>query len=270
MDAIDKGYRGIIRSSADLGAFVMVCRAGSLTRAAQRLGISQPSLSKRMRNLETSVAAQLLVRTSTGVAPTVRGRQLLDATADAFDLLAAALERQKQTSAAASVLISVDFAFASYWLLPRLPRLREDIGQIDISILASQRPQDAEIDRAITIFMGRPEQVDEDARMLFAEQVVAVGSPALLSRLGAMDTVADLATCGALLHLTGAGPDTPWLEWKSWFEALGQQDMPVSPGIEFNTYEMVLRSAASGQGIALGWDRLADAYVSSGELVHIL
>lgn len=59
--------------------FASVVEAGSLSAAAAQLRLSQPSLSVAIRNLETDVGVQLLVRTPRGVRPTSAGRFLLDA-----------------------------------------------------------------------------------------------------------------------------------------------------------------------------------------------
>jgi DNA-binding transcriptional LysR family regulator len=60
-----------------LRAFVTVARAGRFTRAARQLGTSQPSLSRRVQQLEREVAAKLVVRTPAGVVLTSAGERFL-------------------------------------------------------------------------------------------------------------------------------------------------------------------------------------------------
>jgi len=57
--------------------FAAVAEAGSVSRAARRLNIAQSALSRRMRNLELSAGAEILVRTPEGVDLTSAGRRLL-------------------------------------------------------------------------------------------------------------------------------------------------------------------------------------------------
>lgn len=59
--------------------FAAVVEAGSLSAAAVQLRLSQPTLSVAVRQLETAVGVELLVRTPRGVRPTSAGRFLLDA-----------------------------------------------------------------------------------------------------------------------------------------------------------------------------------------------
>src|SRR6267378_7675886 len=59
--------------------FVAVADAGSLTvAAARKLHMSQPSLSRQIRDLEDEVGAQLLTRSAQGIELTAAGRAFLD------------------------------------------------------------------------------------------------------------------------------------------------------------------------------------------------
>lgn len=58
--------------------FVGVCEAGSLLKASARLHIAQPALGQQMTELESSLGAQLFVRTNRGMVLTDAGRQFLD------------------------------------------------------------------------------------------------------------------------------------------------------------------------------------------------
>jgi DNA-binding transcriptional LysR family regulator len=62
----------------ELRGFCVAAELGSLGRAAIRLHVSQPSLSKRLASLEVKVGARLLERSSRGVALTPAGRRLYE------------------------------------------------------------------------------------------------------------------------------------------------------------------------------------------------
>ena len=57
---------------------VTVARCGSITGAAEQLAMSQPNLSKAIKELETSLGITIFQRTSTGVVPTGQGLEFLD------------------------------------------------------------------------------------------------------------------------------------------------------------------------------------------------
>src|SRR5438105_10349220 len=60
-----------------LSSFLAVVEEGSFTRAARRLGISQPSLSQQMRTLEAELGGPVLERLPRGIRLTGAGRALL-------------------------------------------------------------------------------------------------------------------------------------------------------------------------------------------------
>lgn len=60
----------------DLRAFLAILDCGSFHKAAETLNMSQPALSRRIKQLEASVGAPLLERTTRRVAPTAVGRDL--------------------------------------------------------------------------------------------------------------------------------------------------------------------------------------------------
>ncbi|WP_316675291.1 LysR family transcriptional regulator [uncultured Tolumonas sp.] len=61
----------------DLSAFMVVAQERSFTKAAARLGISQPALSQALKGLEARLGVRLLIRTTRSVSPTEAGQQLI-------------------------------------------------------------------------------------------------------------------------------------------------------------------------------------------------
>ena len=72
---------------SDLHLFITVVEMGSMGKAAERLAIAQPSVSKAIADLEHTIGVRLLDRTVTGVVPTPYGRALLRRGMGAFDEL---------------------------------------------------------------------------------------------------------------------------------------------------------------------------------------
>ena len=84
--------------------FVAVAEAGSITKAAQRLGIQQPPLGQQIRLLETELNVQLFERAPKRVMLSNAGRQFLD---DARQILASADEAVPRMIAAQSTSLDV-------------------------------------------------------------------------------------------------------------------------------------------------------------------
>ena len=71
----------------DLHAFLTVARCGSMAKAAQQLGVSQPAISKVIADLEHALDVRLFDRSRRGVEPTMFGDALLKRGLIAFDEL---------------------------------------------------------------------------------------------------------------------------------------------------------------------------------------
>lgn len=91
--------------SRSLRYFVAVAEELNFTRAAERLGISAPPLSRAVRQLEADLGVTLLERTTHHVALTRAGAVLLTEARIALDALQAAGRRAQRTAAAAPKLV---------------------------------------------------------------------------------------------------------------------------------------------------------------------
>ncbi len=83
-DALDRpaGYRLKLR---DLHILMAVVELGSMNKAAQRMAVSPPVVSKAIADIEHTFGVRLFDRTPQGVEPTIYGSALLDSGRAAFD-----------------------------------------------------------------------------------------------------------------------------------------------------------------------------------------
>lgn len=81
-----------------LRALLAAVETGSLRNAARRLGVSQPALTKAIRELELELGAPLLLRSNTGVSTTAQGRVLVERARTVERELAAAVDQIRQLS----------------------------------------------------------------------------------------------------------------------------------------------------------------------------
>lgn len=106
----------------------VVDQEGSVTRAAQRLGLSQPAVSNGLARLRRALGDPLFVRSSTGMEPTPRARRVLEALDSAMGLIRLGLREGVEFDPAVatdefSLLVS-DLGELTY-----LPRLMEHVEQ---------------------------------------------------------------------------------------------------------------------------------------------
>src|SRR5215467_4589854 len=100
---------------ADLRVFAAAARAGSLSRAARELHITQPAVSERIVRLERITGRPLLIRSSRGVVPTPAGERLLPYAERCIALAERAFDiaRAEDTSFSVHVTTYADYAPAA-------------------------------------------------------------------------------------------------------------------------------------------------------------
>lgn len=182
-----------------LAYFVAVADERSFTRAADALGISQPTLSKQIQALENSLGTRLLVRDRAGIALTSAGEALLP---HAQRILIEADNATRSVHEVASlqrgrVRMGATPSMVEGLLAPVLGRFRAEHPAIDLEVHeAGSRDLTAElssgrIDLALLIVPLASQIPDLETSIVYTERLV-LASPADSDMPEEMD-VADLA-----------------------------------------------------------------------------
>lgn len=252
---------------AGLHAFHIAANCESFTRAAQQLKLTQPALSQKIKRLEELVGARLFIRKYRGVSLTDAGQQLYEASRSAFEQIDLNFRQVLEGQARKRVRISTDFAFASHWLMSRLPQLRRDLEGLDLQLLTSQEPEKTDgVATDLSISLVERPQLSARCKTLFNERVVAVCSPDLAVRYGPFKNPRQLLTA-PLLSLSSP-PNAPWHSWRSWLAEVDVEETLESANqTRLNNYSLLLQGAVEGQGVALGWLGLVDSFLKSGQLI---
>jgi DNA-binding transcriptional LysR family regulator len=123
----------------DIKSFLAVVRSGRLTAAAARLGLDHSTLSRRLAALEHALKAPLFDRSPSGYAPTEQGRRLLPI-AEEMERLALGAGDAVGGSAASvegKVRIGAPEGFGSYFLAPRIARLKARHPRLTVQLVAA-------------------------------------------------------------------------------------------------------------------------------------
>lgn len=177
-------------------AFWTTVEEGSLSAAARKLGLTQPTLSRQVAALEQSLGVTLFERLGKSLALTESGLDLVEhvrAMRTAADTVVLAASGQAQ-SIEGRVTISATDGFAAYILPGVAERLRREIPQISLEILSSNTLSDLRRREAdIAIRHVRPEQPDLIARLVRESTAHLYASRSWVERHGMPETPGDLA-----------------------------------------------------------------------------
>lgn len=252
-----------------LMTFARVVETGSVTQAAQELGLSQPAVTKRMARLEEDLAARLLDRRSDRVTPTAAGELVYRHARRLGDGVQAMLEELRALDAPGRgelrlaavdtmVLFTLPPLLAEYRRLQPGVAVRVRIGSIQETVDLVLR---AEVD------VGMATVPVEDPRLyvrpLFWDPVVVVAAPEVAAALGPDVRPADLAGVGVVTYAAGS-------RFRAYVDALlAQEDIELPVTMEFDNHEAVRVMALLGYGAALVPETVVEADLADGRLRRV-
>ncbi|QQQ50632.1 LysR family transcriptional regulator [Pseudomonas syringae] len=248
-----------------LRAFEVAARLRSFTAAALELGTTQPAVSQQIKRLEEQLATRLFDRIYRGIELTDAGEVLFSHVQAGLQSIDSGLIAITEHHQHEVLQVATDFAFAAYWLMPRLHRFHKVNPDVDVSLVTSERTHSmlrADIDVAVLFGDGRFKQ--GESHWLFSEEVFPVCSPQLLAGRQTPlpnDALRDFP----LLHLRGESINN-WFDWAGVFRALDIPQAPAPGQLRFDNYTLLIQAAIGGQGIAIGWRHLVDDLLDQGLL----
>jgi DNA-binding transcriptional LysR family regulator len=159
-----------------LRIFLAVADAGSLSGAARRLKVSQPTLSRRIAEMEYGLGEALFVRRNQGISLTKAGRRLLPA-AQGMAQWATEANRSldaKNSPVSGRVRITAAPAFALEFLAPIAETLKRKHPQITLEVLASKERLNLSLGEADIALRKYPS--DDPDLITVDEVIVPIGA----------------------------------------------------------------------------------------------
>ncbi len=179
--------------------FVRVAEQRSFSRAAELLGVSQPSLSRQVQQLEIEAGTHLLVRNGRGVEPTEAGRRMLDHGKALLDMADRALAdvRDRGVETTGKVVIGLP-ARVAHAITPLLvARFREALPRAAITVaegLSAQLRESLLAERLELAVLYDPAPSPQLVfESLYREPLVLAASAATSARLPRSVSVSSLA-----------------------------------------------------------------------------
>ncbi|UVM63873.1 LysR family transcriptional regulator [Pseudomonas sp. B21-010] len=254
-----------------LAIFAAVAQERSFTRAAAKLGMSQPALSRAMRQLEERLGVRLLSRTTRSVAPTEAGEHLLRVVAPRFEEIdnEMAMLSEFRDKPAGKLRITAGEHSAITILQSVLARLLPDHPDLNIEIIVDYGFTDI-VAEGFDAGVRLGPQVAKDMIALRIGpdmRMAVVGSPAYFAR-HAKPVIPDDLTAHNCINLRMPTHGGLYV-WE--FEKNGQElKVRVEGQLVFNTIAMRLEAALQGLGLAFMPEDLVQDAVAQGRLIRVL
>ena len=226
--------------------FEAAARHLSFTRAADELSITQSAVSKQVAQLEDYLQHKLFRRVRRNLVLTPEGSlYLTEVRRILAQIEMSAHSIMTYRGQAEALRVACLPTFGARWLARQLPAFLDANPRIDLSVHDHVEAFDLERENIeVAIFHGHGHWPNLECHKLFEEEVVAVGAPDYLARQPAQHA-ADLAE-RRLLHLA-TRPDA----WHRWFADQHIASEHSYHGTRFETFQMLIRTAMSGGGLAL-------------------
>ncbi|MER5788990.1 LysR family transcriptional regulator [Streptomyces sp. NPDC001980] len=256
-----------------LRTFVTVHRAGSFTRAAALLGLSQPAVTSQIRTLERQLGRPLFLRQARGVTPTTIGDELAHKAAPHLDALVEIAERGLDDDSSVRTLhLAGPPEFTAERALPALAELAGDDGQ-GFALRASFGNAEETLEglsaghHDLAISTIRPRGALLTAAALCDEEHVLVAAPRWAEEIGAGTVRGKGAAALENLPVVEVHESLPFVSryWGSVFDT-----RPAASGtVVVPDLRAVLACAVAGAGLAVLPRYLCTAALERGEVVAL-
>ena len=256
-------------SPQHLATFSAIVSAGSISKAAMRLGCGKSVVSRQLAKLEADLGARLIQRTTRRLTLTEVGEAVL-LEAQQIDRSLANVEQisgQFQQEVRGRLRVACPRPLGQRHLVPLLTEFTQRYPLVDITLLVEDRLSDLvaeQIDVAVRI--SHLEDSTLVARQLALTTRVLVASPAYLARAGTPTRPADLAQHNCLLYVQGHTVRDEWT-----FRQGGTTVVVHANGnLKINDGMSLAASASAGAGITIIDRTLVETELANGTLVELL
>jgi LysR family glycine cleavage system transcriptional activator len=255
-----------------LHAFEAAARHHSFAAAAGELGVTPTAISHQIRQLEEACGVKLFQRRPRPLLLTSAGARLYPALRNGFDALATAMELLVEKGAQTPLRVTSPSAFASKWLVPRLPKWREENPAVALEIIGTDAVLDVRAGATdVAIRYARKPPLDLMAHEVLRDTFVPVCSPRLLDQHGPIERAADLLRF-PLIHYDwiNSDPDAP--TWRQWLAVARSIDPDLNPlekawDLSFSEELHAIDAVIGGQGVAICSDVVVSNELRNGQLV---
>ncbi|MEM7426393.1 MAG: LysR substrate-binding domain-containing protein [Pseudomonadota bacterium] len=254
-----------------LDTFLAVAEAGSLRRAAARLGVQPPAVSYQLKALEERIGASLFLRTTRSVTLTDAGRSLLARARPAMTELEGAIEDARSTSRTHKGKLKITLTHEPYRMviLPRLKEFHEQYPDIELELSFDEGFVDL-AERGFHAGVRLGGHIREDmiaVRISPPFREAMFGAPSYLDTHGRPQAPADLLKHNCVYYRYIAS--NRHAQWRV-MEDGAITSVDVRGNLTVNSTAALLDAARSGHGLAWLFRHSVEEDVRQGRLEVVL
>jgi DNA-binding transcriptional LysR family regulator len=252
----------------EMTSFVRVVEAGSISKAAEQLGMAKSGVSRRLAELESRLGVRLLNRTTRRSSLTDAGRSYYEGAVKLLSDVAEldAVVADSEASLKGRLRLAAPLSFGLCHLTPAIEEFMTAHPGVMIDLDFSDRQVDLVaqgIDLAIRIAELRDSSLK--ARRICPIRLMLCASPGYLEQHGTPRTPEELARHQVLHYDIGGGPLLRLADRRG-----GEQQLHVEPQLVANNGDFLCDMAIAGHGIILTPTFIAWQAVALGELVPLM
>lgn len=231
--------------------FYTVANNGNITKASNELNISQPAISKSIKNLEDQLGGKVFVRTKRGVILTEEGKEFYNYIKHAMEYIRSAENKFTEliNLEVGCIRIGISVTLTKEFLLPYLEKFNELYPKVDIQIITSiteellPKLNNGLID--IVIFNYNDKNYGNDIEIIKCKKVhdCFVVNKKYLELVNKKLSIKDLNNYPLILQLKKSNT-------REFLDNLTKKyNVTLKPNIELASYTLVVEFAKIGLGI---------------------
>lgn len=248
--------------------FVRVVEAGSISKAAEQLGMAKSGVSRRLVELESRLGVRLLNRTTRRSSLTEAGQAFYSGTkkllSDVSELNAATADSDALLEG--TFRLAVPLSFGLCHLSPAIDEFLGSHPELTINIDFSDRHIDL-VEQGVDLAIRIADMSDSSlqARRICPIRILLCASPAYLEQYGVPQAPDDLKAHRILQYDIGGGPVLKLEDGRG-----GNYVIHIRPRIVANNGDFLRDMAMAGHGIIVTPSFIAWQAIAAGDLVSIM
>ena len=234
--------------------FYTVAKSGSLTKAAEELYISQPAVSRSIKQLELQLGVNLFTRTHRGMVLSAQGGKMIFAEVErALNLLEQAENRiaEVKNSATGTIRIGASDTIFEYFLADKIVEFHERFPAVKIELTADFTPETIaklKADKCDVAFVNLPITADSEVKLhgnCMRLNDIFITSDKYAQQSGGVLPLSKLREYPLIFMAENT------VARRSLENFLSSVGVGLTPAIEVGSWDLMKRLVAKGMGIGV-------------------